>query len=175
MSFAFPLTRRQQATMTINPFLFDIVPPVPKNSSAAALTEVCNTMSTVLNQTLANCQTAAKKGTAACNKLNGTPINQDAVDKHAQQCEAHGISNGAFNANIFGNALLSVAQTGNSFAVGNQTFQSLSDAVIGACKEQRQRNLATLDDCQNNPANAAKCQKLDGTMVTRKEINLHNS
>ncbi|CAG8440669.1 7796_t:CDS:2, partial [Acaulospora colombiana] len=173
-SFSLPYTRRQQSELTINPFLFDIVPGTPKNNTAAALKEVCSNLSTALSKKLADCE-GAKKGTDVCNKLNGSPINQDAVTKNGKQCEAHTIKNGAFNPNIFDNALLPITQNGNTFTVGKESFQTLSDAVIGACKEQRQRNLATLDECAKNAANAAKCNKLDGTQVTREEVNLHNS
>lgn len=168
------LRRNNNAKLTINPFLLDVTPGKPKDNSAASLKQVCNDLTTALNKKLADCQ-GANKGTAGCNKLNGSPINQDAVDKHGKQCQAHTIKNGAFNADIFDNALPTIDQKGKSFAVGNETFTTLSDALIGACKQQRQQNLATLDDCTKNAKDAAKCKKLDGTLVTREEVNLHNS
>ncbi|CAG8542064.1 5629_t:CDS:1 [Acaulospora morrowiae] len=173
-SLALPYARRATTTLTINPFLFDVAPPTPNDNSAASLKDVCDSLSATLNKTLADCQDK-NKGTDACNKPNGTPINEDAVAKHAKQCEAHTFVKGAYSPDIFGNKLLSIDQNGNTFTVGSETFQTLSDAVVGACKEQRQRNLATLDDCTNNPDNADKCKKLDGTQVSREEVNLHNS
>ncbi|CAG8635518.1 9261_t:CDS:1, partial [Ambispora gerdemannii] len=174
-SFAFPHTRRQQTSSTIDPFLFGVRPDTPKDVSAASLKTVCDSLATTLKKTLADCG-AANKGTDTCNKPNGNPIDANVVDKHTKQCEAHGIdSNGLYDPNIFGNQLSAITQTGNTFTVGQESFQTEADAIVGACKQQRKQNLATLADCEADPANAAKCNKLDGTPVTRTEINLHNS
>lgn len=189
-SSAYPLVKRVDATFNVNPLLLNVpFPTVTPNTAGGfdvgtskvnvaslpdALLEGCKQRFDQLQQTLADCKVSKAP---ECNKLNGQPIDTAALTKDADQCPAHQlVQNGNkvdFDPSIFGTPTPPITQTGNVFSVSGQDFNSLSEAVIGSCKAQRKENLDKLSACATAPS--AECNQLDGTPITREQINKQNS